>query len=831
VAVDRFGNTVVTGYYSASITIGTTTLQTTSAAAATFVARFDKNGRPIWTFGIGAPNAASGNSAGSLALDSNGNIYFTIHYGGTVIVGTSTFYSVGNALVLAKCDSNGNVIWAKNLPHVSAGGAPNLLATDSLSNCYFWLRFQEVDPFDPTFTAPSGKSENGLVKIDKNGALVYDRHLSTLDTLLINCIASSKSGVVYATGALGHDSVIIDGTKLARSAVEAPVLMTFNATGHLQVGKSFNDHGRGAYAQFISSDAAENTYISGIFFDTIQFGAYSLLSQPPSFYAGFLAKCDPTGNVVWATKIGDSTNGGANTTSDAAGDVYCGDDYTGTQHFGSFTLTDHGNGDIAIVKYNTNGKVVWALQGGSSNQDELIGMGIDRYGSTYFVGDYFNSTQFGNITLTGISGQSAGYAAKITEPTILTQSPGNQLYCAGDTVQVDFTSNGVYRPGNQFEALLSDSVGVFDSVHSITIGKTLSTSDTGVINCVLPVSTHFGKAYKIRVDATTPVLSGLEIGPYFTIGARPIATISPRKPATFCQGGQTDLYANGGQYYRWSLSTDGSFSDTSQTLITSKAGTYYVAVTDTNGCDARDSIVVKVLPLPTAILSPANDTSFCEGGSLKLMASGGKSYLWSDNEKTASITVTTSGSYDVSVTNDSGCTATSNPVVVTVNPLPPTPTITEQNLTLTSSSDSNNQWYYYGKALAGDTSKTLLITQNGDYAVEVHNRYGCAASSNMLHITDGVSLNAPPSALNLSIAPNPLAGSTTLSYDLAVRSHIRIDILDVLGATIKTVVNEFEDAGHHAQTVTFDETVPDGTYFVRCVSNGTVLTRSLVLLR
>ncbi len=64
--------------------------------------------------------------------------------------------------------------------------------------------------------------------------------------------------------------------------------------------------------------------------------------------------------------------------------------------------------------------------------------------------------------------------------------------------------------------------------------------------------------------------------------------------------------------------------------------------------------------------------------------------------------------------------------------------------------------------------------------------------------------------------PNPFPGSTTLNFSVANRSNVRIDIYDVKGTLVRTVVNEPLDAGSYP--VTWDgmdasgSPVPDGTY-------------------
>ncbi|HRH36648.1 MAG TPA: chitobiase/beta-hexosaminidase C-terminal domain-containing protein, partial [Catalimonadaceae bacterium] len=79
---------------------------------------------------------------------------------------------------------------------------------------------------------------------------------------------------------------------------------------------------------------------------------------------------------------------------------------------------------------------------------------------------------------------------------------------------------------------------------------------------------------------------------------------------------------------------------------------------------------ITINALPVAAITPNGPTTFCQGGSVVLTASGGGTYLWSPgNTTTAQRTVSTSGNYSVLVTAANGCTASAS-VTVTVNSLP-----------------------------------------------------------------------------------------------------------------------------------------------------------------
>jgi Secretion system C-terminal sorting domain len=107
------------------------------------------------------------------------------------------------------------------------------------------------------------------------------------------------------------------------------------------------------------------------------------------------------------------------------------------------------------------------------------------------------------------------------------------------------------------------------------------------------------------------------------------------------------------------------------TLAGSAPGTY--TITNTvgagGGCAAVSATAQVILDAtPAASITASGPTTFCQGGSVVLTASGGGSYLWSTGATTASITVSASGTYGVTATNAAGCSSAAAAVAVTVTP-------------------------------------------------------------------------------------------------------------------------------------------------------------------
>lgn len=88
-----------------------------------------------------------------------------------------------------------------------------------------------------------------------------------------------------------------------------------------------------------------------------------------------------------------------------------------------------------------------------------------------------------------------------------------------------------------------------------------------------------------------------------------------------------------------------SNSKITNSIDVSDEGTYSLTLTDANGCKANDDIKVSK---SSASISISGNTSFCEGKSTTLSASGDfDNYLWNTGETTPTITVNSAGKYSV----------------------------------------------------------------------------------------------------------------------------------------------------------------------------------------
>ena len=78
--------------------------------------------------------------------------------------------------------------------------------------------------------------------------------------------------------------------------------------------------------------------------------------------------------------------------------------------------------------------------------------------------------------------------------------------------------------------------------------------------------------------------------------------------------------------------------------------------------------------------------------------------------------------------------------------------------------------------------------------------------------------------------PNPFNPQTTVKFALPKDSHVKIEIFDLLGRKVTTLVNEDKEAGVHEVIWNADKAA-SGIYFYRMEAEGFTMTNKMLLLR
>ena len=78
--------------------------------------------------------------------------------------------------------------------------------------------------------------------------------------------------------------------------------------------------------------------------------------------------------------------------------------------------------------------------------------------------------------------------------------------------------------------------------------------------------------------------------------------------------------------------------------------------------------------------------------------------------------------------------------------------------------------------------------------------------------------------------PNPFNTTTTMTLIMPVAGEMKVDIYNLLGQSITTLINSYKDAGTYK--VTWDASdAASGMYFVKAETQGSIQIQKLLLLK
>jgi hypothetical protein len=117
------------------------------------------------------------------------------------------------------------------------------------------------------------------------------------------------------------------------------------------------------------------------------------------------------------------------------------------------------------------------------------------------------------------------------------------------------------------------------------------------------------------------------------------------------------------------------------------------------------------------------------------------------------------------------------------------------------------------------------FTTAGDVVSAYIARWNSAASR-----IEQISADVPKTFLLEQNYPNPFNPSTTIRYQLPVASEVKLEVYDVLGKKVATLVSERQAAGYY-QYVWNANGLTSGVYFYRLQAGGFVETKKMMLVK
>ncbi|MBN2018146.1 MAG: SBBP repeat-containing protein [Candidatus Cloacimonetes bacterium] len=392
----------------------------------------------------------------NITIDADGNLYTTGRFEGTADFGSYTLISNGESdIFVAKMDADGNWIRASK-----AGGASSesgiKIKIDSAGNSFITGSFEGIATFGSSTLYSSGMEDIYVAKLDADGNWLWATQVGGDNVDIGNAITIDDAGNCYVTGSFRSNSVNFGSYTLTNSNVgdlHSDIFVAkINANGYWQWAAQAGGI-QGEVTTGIAIDGVGNLYMTGYFTHTAEFGYFSLTSA--GWEDIFVAKMDVNGNWLWVTQAtGTNEDEGLEIVIDDSGNSYVtGTFKSNTINFGPYTLTSSGSYvyDIFVAKVNVNGNWQWATQAGGAIHDKGYGITIDNAGNNYVTGRFMSNATFGSYSLTS-SGDYDIFIAKMDVNGNWQQATraGGNGGDAGKSITIDNTEN-CYVIGNYCE--------------------------------------------------------------------------------------------------------------------------------------------------------------------------------------------------------------------------------------------------------------------------------------------------------------------------------------------------------------------------------------------
>jgi gliding motility-associated-like protein len=348
-----------------------------------------------------------------------------------------------------------------------------------------------------------------------------------------------------------------------------------------------------------------------------------------------------------------------------------------------------------------------------------------------------------------------------------------------------------------------------------------------------------GGEYTVMLVGVDSLSCNLADTAYATITVVPPQILEPAfeaVPVSDCQGFSIEFFnsSSGGDSYLWNFGDGATSTQTNPVHTYAAPGSYTItlSVIDALCQNSVDTVQVVVLEPPTLEIELDPLAALCEGASVTLDAGPGfDTYSWSTGATTPTITVSSVGTYSVTVTE--GICTGSTSIEVVAQPLPPRAediiTCPGQDALLSAPFAVNSIVWS-----TGDTTTTILADQAGEFWFVAVDTVGCTVRDTILVTLITVEQSA--AVVPNVFSPNGDGKNDTFQVDGLFLEDFSMEILNRWGQTIYET-NRADRGWNGGQNNTSDK-APEGTYFYvinfkdRCSSEpNTTRTGHVTLVR
>ena len=324
-------------------------------------------------------------------IDSSGNSYITGLFTGTINFGGGNLTSAGGSdIFVLKLNSSGVYQWASTF-----GGTSNDIgygiAVDTSGNPHITGTFVGTINFGGGNKISAGSSDMFVLKLNSSGVYQWASTFGGTLSDIGHGIAVDSSGNSYITG-LFYGTVNFGGGNVTSAGGGDIFVLKLNSSGVYQWASTFGGTSSDV-GRAIILDSSGDPFITGDFVGTINFGGGNKISAGSSDM--FVLKLNSSGVYQWASTFGGTnieTGQGITVEGD---NPYITGYFKGTVNFGGGNVTSAGGNDIFVLKLDSSGVFQRVVTIGGSSDDVGYSVTADSSGNTYFTGYFSGTVNFG----------------------------------------------------------------------------------------------------------------------------------------------------------------------------------------------------------------------------------------------------------------------------------------------------------------------------------------------------------------------------------------------------------------------------------------------------